>query len=122
MLSDESNAQRLRMLIAWLGVSERAAAVELGVSRTLLRAILTGVTLPDSNAKQRIEVMSRRWPHGGIMITGWPAPAEDRRQETSRENGKRRGRHLKACECERCEDKRTTVLREYDISDTFPEG
>jgi hypothetical protein len=92
---DETNAQRLRMLIGWLGISERAAAVELGVSRTLLRSVLQGISLPDFDCKQRIEVMARRWPHGPIMSKDWPAPAEDRRQETSRQNGRKRAKAAK---------------------------
>lgn len=77
----ETNFQRLRALLAWLNYPEQASAVELGVSKTLLRSILNGTSLPDLDCKQRIFVMSRRWPYGLINIEEWPAPPPaDRRK------------------------------------------
>jgi hypothetical protein len=77
----ETNYQRLRALLAWLNYPEQASAVELGVSKTLLRSILNGTSLPDPDCQDRIMVMSRRWPHGLINQKDWPAPPPaDRRK------------------------------------------
>jgi hypothetical protein len=76
----ETNYQRLRALLAWLNYPELASAVELGVSRDLLRTILNGTSLPDLDFQQRVYVMSRRWPHGLINIADWPAPAPVRKR------------------------------------------
>jgi hypothetical protein len=75
----EDNFQKLRMMIAFFGFSQRSAAVQLGVSTTLLRALCAGTSYPDKLTKERIEVLSRRWPHGVITSTSWPAPPPDRR-------------------------------------------
>ncbi len=77
----ETNFQRLRALLAWLNYPEQASAVELGVSKTLLRSILNGTSLPDKDCQERIYIMSRRWPHGLINVSDWPAPPPtDRRK------------------------------------------
>jgi hypothetical protein len=75
-------AQQLRALVGYLGLGERAAAIELGISRTLLRAIFQGVSLPDGDCRQRIKAMSQRWPHGVIGLHDWPRPAPVDRRKT----------------------------------------
>lgn len=74
-----TNYQQLRALLAFLGLSEAQAAVELGISRTLVRSLLLGHVVPDSDLKQRIQAMSKRWPNGSIDPDDWPAPGVDRR-------------------------------------------
>lgn len=75
-------AQQLRALIGYLGLGERAAGTELGVSRTLLRAICNGISLPDGDCRQRIKAMSIRWPHGIIDVHDWPSPPPVDRRKT----------------------------------------
>ena len=67
-----TNAQKFRALLAWLGVSERAAAGELGISQTQLRRIKTGENIPEYDTQQRIQAMSRRWNLGEITPADWP--------------------------------------------------
>lgn len=85
----ETNCQLLRALIACLGISKHAAAVEIGVSRTMLENILTGKTLPPHDAKGRILAMSQRWSKGDILSENWPPPAVDHRAESSPLNAKK---------------------------------
>lgn len=79
-----TNFQKLRALMGWLHLTERAAATELGISRTLLREILTGGKSPDYEVRARILVMSRRWPYGLIVLEDWPPPLTDRRKRDMR--------------------------------------
>ena len=73
---DGSALQNFRALIAWLGLSERQAAVELGVSQPTLQAIKNGSRVPEYEMGIRIEVMSRRWPKGLIPYSAWPKPLD----------------------------------------------
>lgn len=75
-------SQQLRALVAYLGISEQAAANELGISRTLFKAICLGNSLPDGDCRQRVMAMSMRWPHGTIHIQDWPKPAPADRRKT----------------------------------------
>lgn len=74
-----SNYQQFRALLGFLGLSAKAAAVELGVSPVLLGRVASGVLVPDVELIGRIELMSERWPHGLITRAGWPLPLLDRR-------------------------------------------
>lgn len=69
-----TNAQNLRACIAWLDLSYRSVAVELGISVSYLRDILCGASLPDDDCKARIANLSTRWPYGVIFIEDWPEP------------------------------------------------
>lgn len=79
----ETNFQRFRALLAWLNYPAEASAIELGISRTLLKTILEGTSLPDLDCMTRIYVMSRRWPHGLIEISEWPKPIPAERRGKS---------------------------------------
>ena len=79
-LEAESPAQKLRALIAWLGIGERPAALQLGISRAELRGIMSGTHVPSGECKLRILAMSRRWPHGDICVYSWPEPPEPKRR------------------------------------------
>lgn len=77
-----TNAQKFRALLAWLGISERAAAGELGLSQTQVRRIKAGENVPEYDTQCRIRAMSRRWNLGEILPGDWPKarnepPAED---------------------------------------------
>jgi hypothetical protein len=81
---NSTNQQKFRALLGWLHYSERAAALELGVSTTLLRGIVNGTATPDHATANRILVMSRRWPYGLIAVNGWPEPLQDRRKKSAK--------------------------------------
>ncbi len=76
-----TNAQKFRALLAWLGVSERAAAGELGLSQTQLRRIKSGENIPEYDTQQRIQAMSRRWNLGEITPIDWPRKREEESEE-----------------------------------------
>lgn len=66
---------KLRTVAAYLGMSERALGVYLGLGRNPLRSILRGESLPSRETKDQILVLSRRAPFGDIARDSWPAPA-----------------------------------------------
>jgi hypothetical protein len=78
-MTQGTNYQQLRALLAFLGLSEEQAGTELGISRTLVRSLVLGHVVPDDDLKQRIRAMSKRWPNAEILPDDWPAPGVDRR-------------------------------------------
>ena len=74
-----TNFTQFRALLAYLDLGLAAAALELGISRTLTADLLKGKVIPDADLAERIERMSERWPHGAIRRDDWPKPGTDRR-------------------------------------------
>jgi hypothetical protein len=63
---------KLRIILAFFGMSERATELQLGISRSTLRAILRGESVPGYEAKERIRALSWRGPFGEIKPEDWP--------------------------------------------------
>lgn len=64
---------KLRLILAFLGMTERATEVSLGIGRNPLRAILRGEAIPQYETKERIRALSWRGPFGEIKGEDWPS-------------------------------------------------
>lgn len=67
---------KLRCILAYLGITERGAEVQLSIGRNPLRAILRGEAVPQYETKERIRALSWRAPFGEIKPEAWPAEAK----------------------------------------------
>jgi hypothetical protein len=67
---------KLRIILAYLGITERGAEVQLSIGRNPLRAILRGEAIPQYETKEKIRALSWRAPFGEIKPDAWPEAAK----------------------------------------------
>jgi transcriptional regulator with XRE-family HTH domain len=78
MLNYESSPafSKLGAIVGFLGLTERALSVELGMTRNAVRALLRGELAPSYDEALRIQALSFRAPLGQIWPDAWPKPVK----------------------------------------------